>query len=149
MKSRKVCHMPRNSQKCSRKKEMSRNLSFPQMLSVFTTMLLALVLISSCDSPSSPNQNRTQSSGTPLPTIASRSPGNEPSFCTGAADQTAWFAPENVRQVDAAVPPPVPSGFVAGYSVGDFNAPCIMPKVGVVRIEGFIQTKLVFKYLYS
>jgi len=152
MKSRKGRHMIFkpiciNWQKWSRKNEVGENLSLPQMLCVFNTLVLTLVLVSGCDSPSSSNQHRAQSSGTPLPTIAARGPGSEQSFCT--VDQTAWSGPDNVRQVDSAVPPPVPSGLIGGYSVGDFNAPCIMPKVGVVRIEAFIQTKLAFKYFYG
>lgn len=134
--SRKDCHR-------SKKNERSGNLSFSQMLSIVTILLLTLIFVSSCDAPPSPNQNRVQRSGTPLPTIVAREPGNQQAFCNGSVDQTAWSGPENVRQVDSAVPPPVTAGLIGGYSVGDFNAPCIMPKVGVVRIEIFISDKMV------
>jgi hypothetical protein len=58
-------------QKWNKKKEGSGNLSVSQLLSNFTILLLTLIFLSSCDTPSASQQSRIQSNGTPLPPISS------------------------------------------------------------------------------
>ncbi len=152
MKTRKGCHMVfkcRNGQKWNKQDEGSGNPSSSQLFRCFTILLLTLVFVSGCDSPSTPKENNVQNSSTPLPTIVARNSGNQQPFCNGTVNQTAWSGLDNVFQVLHEVPAPVPPGFIAGYSVGDFAAPCSMPKVGVVRMEAFIATRTAFDYFYG